>query len=119
MLLKALLRTVLKPTSVSSAGMKSASSPSLSVRNLQLAVASLPFDLLGILLPQYDRARVLQGGLFDGFTPLACFVVLNQAVGGLLIAAVVKEADSVSKGFATSLAVIRERLCQHYRPYLN
>ena len=78
------------------------------MRNLQLALVSLPFDLLGIFLPQYDRGRVLQQGLLDGFTPLACFVVLNQALGGLLIAAVVKEADSVSKGFATSLAVIRE-----------
>jgi hypothetical protein len=35
---------------------------------------------------------------------------LDQAIGGLLIAAVVKEADSVSKGFATSLAVLGEQL---------
>jgi len=51
---------------------------------------------------------VFSNGLFDQFDALAWFVVLNQALGGLLIAAVVKEADSVSKGFATSLAVLRK-----------
>ena len=80
--------------------------PSLALRNLQLAIASIPFSLLAIVLPQYDRLRVLHDGLFHGYTPLACFVLVNQAVGGLLIASVVKEADSVAKGFATSLAVI-------------
>lgn len=78
------------------------------MRNLQLAIASIPFNLLGIFLPRTDRHRVLTYGWFHNYTPLAFFVVVNQALGGLLIAKVVQEADSVSKGFATSLAVIRE-----------
>lgn len=76
------------------------------MQNLQLALVSIPFDLLAIFLPAHDRARVLKLGFFHGYSLLSYFVVLNQAVGGLLIAQVVKEADSVSKGFATSLAVI-------------
>lgn len=76
------------------------------MRNLQLALVSLPFSVVGILASSYDRQRVLQRGLFSHFDALAWFVVFNQALGGLLIAAVVKEADSVSKGFATSLAVL-------------
>lgn len=78
------------------------------MRNLQLALVSMPFSILGILASSYDRQRVSSNGLFDQFDSLAWFVVLNQALGGLLIAAVVKEADSVSKGFATSLAVLCE-----------
>lgn len=76
------------------------------MRNLQLALVSLPFNIIGILASSYDRHRVSEQGLFHQFDALAWFVVLNQALGGLLIAAVVKEADSVSKGFATSLAVL-------------
>lgn len=78
------------------------------MRNLQLALVSLPFSIIGMFASSYDRQRILQRGLFDQFDALAWFVVLNQALGGLLIAAVVKEADSVSKGFATSLAVLCE-----------
>lgn len=88
--------------------------PSLPMRNLQLALVSLPFNIIGILASSYDRHRVFDHGLFDRFDSLAWFVVLNQALGGLLIAAVVKEADSVSKGFATSLAV----LCK-YRAFVR
>ncbi|KAK9899019.1 nucleotide-sugar transporter [Cystobasidium minutum MCA 4210] len=80
--------------------------PSLPMRNLQLALVSLPFNIIGILASSYDRHRVSEQGLFHQFDALAWFVVLNQALGGLLIAAVIKEADSVSKGFATSLAVL-------------
>ena len=83
------------------------------MRNLQLALVSLPFSVLGIMASGYDRHRVLEHGLFHHFDALAWFVVLNQALGGLLIAAVVKEADSVSKGFATSLAVLCKLAHQH------
>lgn len=85
--------------------------PTLAMRNLQLAVVSLPFSLVGMLFPDYDRHRILSRGVLDRFDWLAWTVVVNQAVGGLLIAAVVKHADSVAKGFATSIAVICEQLC--------
>ena len=78
------------------------------MQNFQLAVISLPFALMGILLSSHDRSRISRLGFFHGYTPLTQFVVLYQAVGGLLIAAVVKAADSVAKGFATSIAIIRE-----------
>jgi len=81
------------------------SSP-LAMRNFQLALASLPFSLLAILLSPHDRSQVIEQGFLHNYTFLTYFVVLNQAIGGLLIAAVVKEADSVSKGFATSAAVL-------------
>jgi UDP-sugar transporter A1/2/3 len=78
------------------------------MQNFQLALVSIPFSLLGMCLSQYDRERILSEGLLHGYDVLTVLVVLNQAIGGLLIARVVKEADSVSKGFATSFAVICE-----------
>lgn len=116
--------------------------PSLWARNLQLAVPSLVFSFAGVLLSQPFRQAYQAGGLvavssavgslWAGFTPLVWAVVLNQALGGLLVALVspfshpalcigprmvlinqkrshqqvVREADSVSKGFATSVAIV-------------
>ncbi|BGP17135.1 hypothetical protein JCM10213_005243 [Rhodosporidiobolus nylandii] len=91
-------------------------SPSLWARNLQLSVPSLVFSFAGVLLSApiqrawakhgVDGAIQALGGLWDGFTPLVWGVVANQACGGLLVAMVVREADSVAKGFATSIAIV-------------
>ena len=53
-----------------------------------------------------DGARVQEDGFFHGYTKLVWCVVLNQAFGGLLVAVVVKYADNILKGFATSVAII-------------
>ncbi|GAA5874020.1 hypothetical protein JCM3774_001585 [Rhodotorula dairenensis] len=95
---------------------------SLWARNLQLAVPSLVFSFAGVLLsPPLRQAYRHNGGgmlavsnalanLWAGFTPLVWAVVMNQAFGGLLVAMVVREADSVSKGFATSVAIVLSTL---------
>ncbi|KDE07667.1 hypothetical protein MVLG_02127 [Microbotryum lychnidis-dioicae p1A1 Lamole] len=84
-----------------------AGSPSLWVRNLQLSMPSLVFSFAGVLLsPQVGNLN----NIWVGFTPLVWGVVLNQALGGLLVAMVVREADSVAKGFATSLAIVLSTL---------
>ncbi|KAM0754733.1 nucleotide-sugar transporter [Meredithblackwellia eburnea MCA 4105] len=80
-------------------------SPSLWARNVQLSVPSLCFSFSGVILsPEWNR--VGKFGLLEGFTPLVWGVVGNQAVGGLLVAMVVREANSVAKGFATSIAIV-------------
>ncbi|KAI5480162.1 UDP-galactose transporter [Pseudohyphozyma bogoriensis] len=84
-------------------------SPSLWARNLQLSVPSLCFSLSGVFLSP-EWSQVARFGLLDGFTPLVWAVVVNQALGGLLVAMVVREADSVAKGFATSIALVLSTL---------
>ncbi|KAK4054147.1 hypothetical protein OIV83_001172 [Microbotryomycetes sp. JL201] len=84
-------------------------SPSLWARNIQLSIPSLVFSLSGVLLsPQLGSYH--PSDIWLGFTPLVWSVVLNQALGGLLVAMVVRYADSVAKGFATSLAIVLSTL---------
>ena len=44
--------------------------------------------------------------MFYGFDGFVIYLVLLQAGGGLLVAVVVKHADNILKGFATSLAIL-------------
>lgn len=44
--------------------------------------------------------------VLTGFNGLVWMVVANQALGGLLVAMVVRYADSVVKNFATSIAIV-------------
>ena len=45
-------------------------------------------------------------GFWHGYNSVVWAVVLLQAGGGLLVAMVVKYADNILKGFATSLAIV-------------
>lgn len=81
------------------------SSTSLWVRNIQLCVFSIiPGYLVGVLM--YDGERLAQGGFFQGYNFWTWMAILCQAVGGLIVAVVVKYADNILKGFATSISII-------------
>jgi len=45
-------------------------------------------------------------GFFYNYDAAAAFSSLNSAVGGLIVAAVLKHADSVLKGYATAVSVV-------------
>ena len=79
---------------------------SLWVRNVQLAIFSIPQAALLLLFSSQSRSVVLEHGLLAGFTPLVWLVTLLTAGGGLLIAAVVKYADNVLKTYATAIAIV-------------
>lgn len=87
-------------------------SPSLWERNLQLSVPSLLFSFVGLCTPASIALVRNSGvlGMLQGFTPLVWGVVINQAMGGLLVAMVIREADGVAKGFATSIAIVGQSL---------
>ena len=53
-----------------------------------------------------DSAAVGQQGFLGGYTPVVWTVVTVQAVGGLIVAVVVKYADNVLKVFATSFSIV-------------
>ncbi|XP_013783052.1 UDP-galactose translocator-like [Limulus polyphemus] len=74
------------------------------MRNVQLSTFSIPIGLATTFLSSYSEVQ--ERGFFFGYTMLTWFVILLQALGGLLVAVVVKYADNILKGFATSLAIV-------------
>ena len=74
------------------------------MRNIQLSFLSLPFGLFTCFT--YDWTALTTKGFFFGYDSFIWYLVVLQATGGLLVAMVVKYADNILKGFATSLAII-------------
>lgn len=71
------------------------------MRNVQLSLLSLPFGAGTYLVNEGTQSNLLKG--FDGFV---WYLVILQAAGGLIVAVVVKYADNILKGFATSVAIV-------------
>ncbi|KAJ2553419.1 UDP-galactose transporter Gms1 [Coemansia sp. RSA 1836] len=73
-------------------------------RNVQLSLFSLPPALFGVLV--IDGTGVRSSGFFSGYTAWTVAAISLQAFGGLLVAVVVKYADNILKGFATSISIV-------------
>ncbi|GAA5960109.1 hypothetical protein JCM3765_002471 [Sporobolomyces pararoseus] len=94
-------------------GISTVKTSSLWIKNLQLSIPSLVFASIGVYLSSTTTSTSTSTSilhLWKGFTPLVWFVVLNQALGGLLVALVVRDSSSIDKGFATSIAIILSTL---------
>lgn len=74
------------------------------MRNIQLSLLSLPLSLITAFAN--DGSAISEKGFFYGYDWFIYFLVLLQACGGLIVAVVVKYADNILKGFATSLAIV-------------
>lgn len=74
------------------------------MRNVQLSLLSLPFGLLTCFIS--DGSIIKEQGFFFGYNGFVHYLIVLQAGGGLIVALVVKYADNILKGFATSLAII-------------
>lgn len=70
----------------------------------QLAIVSLV--VLGLYAFIQDFQDITTKGFFYNYNAAAFFSSLNSAVGGLIVAAVLKHADSVLKGYATAISVV-------------
>jgi len=77
---------------------------SLAYMQVQLALVSLVIIGLYACIKDYDA--IVTGGLFQNFNMGAFFSIFNSAIGGLIVAAVLKFADAVLKGYATAISVI-------------
>ncbi|KAJ3091179.1 hypothetical protein HK102_001416 [Quaeritorhiza haematococci] len=81
------------------------SKASVWLRNIQLSTFSIiPGLLVGVYV--MDRDVVAENGFFHGYNAWTWSAIACQAVGGLIVAVVVKYADNILKGFATSLSII-------------
>ncbi|KAG0037398.1 hypothetical protein BGZ82_002593 [Podila clonocystis] len=74
------------------------------LRNIQLSLFSLPFSLMAVYLK--DGEGVTEQGFFAGYDMLVVTAIACQSAGGLIVAVVVKYADNILKGFATSISIV-------------
>jgi UDP-sugar transporter A1/2/3 len=80
------------------------SKTSIWVRNIQLGLFGTLFSLLTAYGSDWEGIKVK--GFFFGYNYLVWINILVQSAGGLLVAVVIKYADNILKGFATSVAII-------------
>jgi len=85
--------------------------PSLWMRNIQLATFSVIIALCQFAYQQHSSDEESLKPFMFGFSPWVWTLVLIQAGGGLLVAAIIKYADNVLKGLATGVAVVVSTLC--------
>lgn len=86
------------------------SNASVWLRNVQLGMFGSLTAVIGMLLKDgsaiFHHEKGIFAGVFTGYSPLVWFVISQQAMGGLIVALVVRYADNILKGFATSLSII-------------
>jgi UDP-sugar transporter A1/2/3 len=75
------------------------------IRNIQMSFFSVVLGLIFVVMLQ-DGVTVVEKGFFTNYTALTWIVIAIQAIGGLIVALVVKYADNILKGFATSISII-------------
>ena len=75
--------------------LKSTSS-SVWVRNIQLAIIGIGFSSVACIANDYDKIEEL--GFFYAYDNIVAMVIILSALGGLVVAVVVKYADNVLKG---------------------
>lgn len=80
------------------------SKTSVWLRNIQLGIYGTIIGLVGMHIKDGDK--IDDKGMLFGYTTVVWIVIFMQAFGGLLVAVVVKYADNILKGFATSFSII-------------
>ena len=74
------------------------------IRNIQMGIFSIAIAFLTAIVQ--DSAQISRKGFFVGYSPIVLTVITVQAVGGLIVAVVVKYADNVLKVFASSFSIL-------------
>mmetsp|Transcript_10429 Transcript_10429/g.9355 ORF Transcript_10429/g.9355 Transcript_10429/m.9355 type:complete len:333 (+) Transcript_10429:1-999(+) len=80
------------------------SKASIWIRNIQLAAIGIVFSIIACYYR--DKEDIIEKGFLFGYDHLVWSVIILQAAGGMIVAVVVKYADNVLKGFATSISII-------------
>jgi len=86
---------------------------SLWLQNMQMSTYTmvvLVFSFIYETRQQLTTADSFTGLVFRGFTVWAWAVVVINAIGGLLVALVIKYADNILRGFSSALATINSTL---------
>eukprot|EP00746_Dinoflagellata_sp_MGD_P019682 gnl/MRDRNA2_/MRDRNA2_145765_c0_seq1.p1 gnl/MRDRNA2_/MRDRNA2_145765_c0~~gnl/MRDRNA2_/MRDRNA2_145765_c0_seq1.p1 ORF type:complete len:360 (+),score=46.60 gnl/MRDRNA2_/MRDRNA2_145765_c0_seq1:81-1082(+) len=80
------------------------SDTSVWIRNIQLAILG---GVLGLIVSVVsDGDKINEGGFFQGYDALVWFVVVWNALSGIIVAMVLKYADNILKCFASAMSII-------------
>ncbi|XP_042900054.1 UDP-N-acetylglucosamine transporter isoform X2 [Parasteatoda tepidariorum] len=88
------------------------SAQSLWIRNIQLAIFSVFLGIGAVIFQDYEA--VSQNGIFQGYYTTTWILIFLQAFGGLVVSTVIKYADNILKGFATSVSIVVSTICSYY-----
>ena len=77
---------------------------SVVIRNIQLSLFGIFFSFIPVLTKDYNL--VSEKGFFQGYNFVVWTVIFVQAVGGLIVAFVIKYADNILKEFANSISIL-------------
>lgn len=88
------------------------SSTGVWMRNIQLGFFGTIIGYISVYT--YDFEKVSDKGFFQGYNNIVWTVISLQALGGLVIAAVIKYADNILKGFATSISIILSSIVSYF-----
>ena len=87
-------------------------SQSVWLRNVQLGAMGVVISVITMFVQNAETVK--EKGFFTGFDYVVWIVVFLQSFGGLVVAVVVKYADNILKGFATSAAIILSCVASMY-----
>uniref|UniRef100_A0A7S2WAX6 UDP-N-acetylglucosamine transporter n=1 Tax=Rhizochromulina marina TaxID=1034831 RepID=A0A7S2WAX6_9STRA len=94
---------------------------SLWLRNIQMGCCSIVLSFATVYWQ--DGEQVREQGFFYGYNRVVVAVILLQALGGIVVALVVKYADNILKGFAASFSIVTscilEMLFFEFAPNVN
>lgn len=77
-----------------------------------MALFGFLFGLAAVVVQDYEI--VAAQGFFQGYNAFTWIVIVLQAVGGLIVALVMKYADNILKGFATSVSIVCSTVLSYY-----
>lgn len=77
---------------------------SIWLRNIQMSMFGILAGFFGLYASNWTA--VTTKGIFYGYDMMVWFIILIFALGGLLVAMVIKYADNILKGFATSISIV-------------
>eukprot|EP00922_Rhytidocystis_sp_ex-Travisia-forbesii_P026375 GHVS01038627.1.p1 GENE.GHVS01038627.1~~GHVS01038627.1.p1 ORF type:complete len:247 (+),score=24.04 GHVS01038627.1:482-1222(+) len=88
------------------------STTSIWLRNIQLALYGSILGVVGVVVA--DGHQIVSGGVFQGYNMWVWTVVVLQAVGGLIVAAVLKYADNILKCFGNAISIILSCMLSYF-----
>lgn len=81
-------------------------------RNIQLSFYGVILAFISLTFSERDT--VLQTGILHGYSLFTWLLVIIAALGGLIVAVVVKYTSTIIKGFASSASIILISICSVY-----